>query len=45
MKKIYEQYTIPFLYSEYFDDIEDLKDKIISDIAKGKITEFKLIRE
>lgn len=44
-EKIYEQYTIPFLYSEYFDDIEDLKDKIISDIAEGKITEFKLIRE
>ena len=44
-EKIYEQYTIPFLYSEYFDDIEDLKDKIISDIAKGRITEFKLIRE
>lgn len=44
-EKTYEQYTIPFLYSEYFDDIEDLKDKIISDIAKGRITEFKLIRE
>ena len=44
-EKIYEQYTIPFLYSEYFDDIEDLKDKIISDIAKGRITEFKFIRE
>jgi hypothetical protein len=44
-EKIYEQYTIPFLYSEYFDDIEDLKDKIISDIAEGRITEFKFIRE
>lgn len=44
-EKTYEQYTIPFLYSEYFDDIEDLKDKIIADIAEGRITEFKFIRE
>ena len=44
-EKTYKQYTIPFLYSEYFDDIEDLKDKIISDIAEGRITEFKFIRE
>lgn len=43
--KIYEQYTIPFLYHEYFDTIEDLKDKIIADIAEGRITEFKFIRE
>ena len=38
-----EAFIIPSFYYEYLPTIEDLKDKIIIDIAEGWITDFKIV--
>lgn len=38
-------FIIPSFYYEYLPTIEDLKDKIIIDIAEGWITDFRIVEQ
>ena len=40
-----DTFIIPSFYYEYLPTIEDLKDKIIIDIAEGWITDFKVVEQ
>ncbi len=40
-----EAFIIPSFYYEYLPTIEDLKDKIIMDIAEGWIADFRIVEQ